>query len=173
MSADKQQINISVALGAVTFSITTPAQRDEVRQALSLISELMGANSESIKGFNGHASSVHEKPSQRVEQHDQQKISRVMAMNAEKLKIPQMAVVALWVHGNMTKAQLKEIIENWGKPVGNSLSANFNRDLADKALVREVGKTEKGDIIYGLTEKGKMESEKVVKELEEANNVSS
>lgn len=161
------QISVSVSSGAVTVIVNTNTKKADVQEALSLALAVLKENAESINGINQQVVGkipefVSSKP---IGEHEE--ISKLMALNAEKLKIPQMAVVAVQVYGNLTRPQIKNYIENWGKRVGDNFAGgNFNRDLLKKVLLRETGNTPDGETLYGLTEKGKVEAEKIVTELQ-------
>lgn len=96
-----------------------------------------------------------------------EKVVELIARNLDKLKIPVLVLIALKFYGPLTKSMQKEILEGWGKKVGENLSGgNYNRDLTGKILIREIGKS-KGKSVYELTAKGKIEADKSMKQLEE------
>ncbi len=64
-------------------------------------------------------------------------------------------VMALNLKPKQSKSQLKTILENWGKPVGNWFEGgNFNGRLLKKGIVKSDGADANGNDLYILTKRG-------------------
>lgn len=97
-------------------------------------------------------------------------VVKIIATKSDTLTVPQLSMLALKLHGNLTRMQQKDVLENWGKPVGNYYrGGNYNRDLVRKAHVKVVGESE-GEKIYALTYRGEIEADKLVEELKQSLN---
>lgn len=162
---NEDQVQISVTSGAVTVGVLSMSSKEEIKKALDLALKVIQENSESISALNNKIPANAKKDAPQ-----QSQISKKIASNIKKLKVSQLAILALTVYGDQTRSQIKDKIENWGKPVTQSFPDNFSRDFLKTGLMREVGRSDDGDVIYGLTERGKVESEKILNELEGDSN---
>jgi hypothetical protein len=159
----EKEIIVSVSSGAVTVSVNTLSTKFEVQKALSAALDVIKENPESIDNVNqqlGRAASL-----STANNTNPDTLSRIVASNINKLSVVQVVLIAAKLYGNQTRMQLKDAIENWGKPAGNRFTDNFSRDFLKEMLLREVGKNDDGKIIYGLTEKGKVESDKIIEKI--------
>lgn len=162
MVEDPKEIQISVTLGAVTVGITSTPSKEDIQNALKLANRIIHENSTSISQLNGQISVITPKVKPEPLQDG---VSAIIASNSEKLKLTELALLALKVKGDLTRIQLIDCIENWGKAVPDSFTKNFSRDFVKSCLMREVAKNADGEPVYGLSEKGKIESSKILQSL--------
>lgn len=92
-------------------------------------------------------------------------IMKVIIKNLESTKLFELIVLILKYHGSLTKEQQINILKKWGKKEADSLrGGNYNRDLINTGLVHRVKKSGK-EIIFGLSEKGKVEADNIIKRI--------
>lgn len=93
-------------------------------------------------------------------------IEGLLVAKIEEIGTQDLIVIALRLKPKQTKAELKAMLENWGKAVGNWFQGgNFNTRLLKKSIVKKVGVDEKGDDSYSLTMKGENLAQKLTDEL--------
>jgi hypothetical protein len=94
-------------------------------------------------------------------------IRNLIGATIDGIKTHLLVAIILKFYGNLTKAKQIQILKKLGKKEADSLrSGNYNRDVESKGLVHRVGKTGR-DVIYSLTEKGKIEAEQMLRKLAE------
>ncbi len=91
----------------------------------------------------------------------------LISSNIDKIKTYSLVVIVLKFYGNLTKDQQIKILKKLGKVESKSLrGGNYNRDVVSRGLVYPVEKNGR-DIIYSLTDKGKVEVDKILKQLKD------
>lgn len=94
-----------------------------------------------------------------------QDLMNLIVKNLNKTKLWKLAILSLKYHGALTIEQQTALLKKWGKNEVNSLQKNYKRDMVEKGfshIVRQDG----NESTYSLTEKGKVEAENIIKELE-------
>jgi len=93
-----------------------------------------------------------------------EQIMKKIIKNLNTLKAPQLVLIILKFHKKLTRNQQINLLKKIGKRTNTLKGGNYKRDILSKGLVTEIGKIGK-EPVYGLTEKGKNEVEKVLEEL--------
>lgn len=126
------------------------------------------------KDYEGEVDLTEIKPGSKVRQKSTITISKIpdkilnhIAEKMDEMKFSQMVLIVLKYNQSLTKSQQKTMLKSWGKKVGGNFeSGNYKKRLIDPGLIHEVGQSG-GETVYGLTAKGKIEAEKILKQLEE------
>ena len=93
-----------------------------------------------------------------------QQIMKKIIKNLDSLKAPKLVLIILKYSKKLTRNQQADFFKKIGKNSTTFQGGNYKRDILSKGLVTEIGKIGK-EPIYGLTEKGKIEADKVLEEL--------
>ena len=92
---------------------------------------------------------------------------RLIVNSLQNLKVKELVILSLKFYGNLTRLQQIQVLKRWGKKEASSLEGgNYKRDIINTGLVHELKKIGK-ETIYALTEKGKIEVDKIMKELQD------
>lgn len=93
-------------------------------------------------------------------------LRRKIASKIDTIKTVSLVTVVLKFHGNLTKIEQIGILIELGKREAKSLSGgNYNRDIVNKGFVHKVDTVGK-EAVYSLTEKGMVEAEKTIEDLQ-------
>lgn len=77
-----------------------------------------------------------------------------------------LVLVALMQKPKQSKAQIRQILDDWGKAYGSWFEGgNFSGRLVKAGLVKKDGASDAGDDLFSLTKKGEMESASLVSKL--------
>jgi hypothetical protein len=97
------------------------------------------------------------------------KISQIdekVAAKVDEIGTQDLIVIALNVKPKQSKSQIKSVLENWGKALGNWFQGgNFNARLLKKGIVKKDGTDQDGNDVYSLTMKGENLSKALIDEL--------
>ncbi|HVX02148.1 MAG TPA: hypothetical protein VHA09_03260 [Nitrososphaera sp.] len=77
-----------------------------------------------------------------------------------------LVLVALMQKPKQSKAQIRQMLDDWGKAYGSWFDGgNFSGRLVKAGLVKKDGSSDTGEDLFSLTKKGEMESRNLVSKL--------
>lgn len=86
------------------------------------------------------------------------------------LKVPELIILALQLR-NQTKNELKQSLQDWGKPFGNWFcGGNFTQCLVKANIIKSIEKNETNKDIYSLTKKGSIMAEELLEKIKNTDN---
>jgi hypothetical protein len=75
-------------------------------------------------------------------------------------------LVALMLTPKQSKAQIRQVLSDWGKAFGSWFEGgNFSGRLVKAGLVKKDGTSDAGEDLFSLTKKGEMEADNLVSKL--------
>lgn len=75
-------------------------------------------------------------------------------------------LLALRIKPKQTKAEVKAVLQDWGKAFGSWFDGgNFSGRLVKSGLVKKDGANDKGEEVFALTKKGEMEADELAKKI--------
>src|ERR1051325_8637228 len=75
-------------------------------------------------------------------------------------------LLALWIKPKQTKAEIRAVLQDWGKAFGSWFDGgNFSGRLVKSGLVKKDGANDNGEEVFALTKKGEMEADELAKKI--------
>ncbi len=93
-------------------------------------------------------------------------IEQKIVEKVDDLGTQDLIMIALRQKPKQTKAQIKQVLGDWGKAYGSWFEGgNFSGRLVSKGLVKKDGSTDAGEDLFSLTKKGEMEADSLMSKL--------
>lgn len=91
---------------------------------------------------------------------------KLIVENVEKIPIHHLTVTALRLKPKQTRKEIKKMLEDWGKIIGDWFrGGNLNNRLIKMSLVKRDGVNEKNEEIFSLTKKGELLADELIQKL--------
>ena len=92
-------------------------------------------------------------------------VESLIIKNIRKIETQDLVVIALRLKARQQKSEIKAMLRDWGKSVGNWFQGgNLNTRMVNKGIVKKV-ESEKRDVIFTLTKKGELEADRLIEKL--------
>lgn len=93
-------------------------------------------------------------------------IEKLLVENVEKISTQNLVVLVLKLKPKQTKIEMKKMMEDFGKIVGNWFrGGNINNRLIKKSLIKKDGKNDKNENLFSLTKKGERLAEELIEKI--------
>lgn len=93
-------------------------------------------------------------------------LEKMIVENVEKISTHYLIVIALRLKPKQTRQEIKKMLEDWGKIVGDWFKGgNMNNRLIKLSLVKRDGVNEKKEEIFSLTKKGELLADELIQKL--------
>jgi ribosomal protein L11 len=93
-------------------------------------------------------------------------IGAVPTENVDTIATQDLVSIALRLKPQQTKSTIKNMLNEWGKNVGNWFEGgNLNSRLIKKSLIKKDGANEKNEDLFSLTKKGKLTTDKLIEKI--------
>lgn len=93
-------------------------------------------------------------------------IEGLVVSKIDDIETQDLVVIALKLKPKQTKSEIKAMLQNWGKKVGNWFQGgNLNTRMVNKSLVKKEDVNGKREVIFSLTRKGELVAVKLINEL--------
>ena len=93
-------------------------------------------------------------------------IEKLVIENVEAISIPHLVVIALKLKPKQTRQEIKKMLEDWGKVVGDWFKGgNMNNRLIKMSIIKRDSMNEKNDDLFSLTKKGELLADKLIEKL--------
>jgi hypothetical protein len=103
------------------------------------------------------------KPAKSGKSHE---VEALIVSKIDDMGTQDLILIALKLTPKQTKTQIKTMLEDWGKAVGNWFQGgNFNSRLLKKSIVKKDGADHNNDDLYSLTMKGEKLAQDFLDEL--------
>lgn len=91
---------------------------------------------------------------------------KLLVENIEKIPIPHLTIIALRLKSKQTRQEIKKMLEDWGKIVGDWFrGGNMNNRLIKMSLVKRDGSNDHNDECFSLTKKGEFLADELIQKL--------
>lgn len=82
-------------------------------------------------------------------------VEKIVIDNIDKISTQHLVVIALYLKPKQTKQEIKNMLQDWGKAVGNWFQGgNLNNRLLKKGVIKKDDVNEKKEDLFSLTGKG-------------------
>ena len=93
-------------------------------------------------------------------------IEKLIVENVEDISTQHLVVIALKLKPKQTRKEIKKILEDWGKVVGDWFKGgNMNNRLVKMSIVKRDDVNEKNDDLFSLTKKGELLADELIEKL--------
>lgn len=93
-------------------------------------------------------------------------IEKLIVENVEDISTQHLVVIALKLKPKQTRKEIKKILEDWGKVVGDWFKGgNMNNRLVKMSIVKRGDVNEKNDDLFSLTKKGELLADELIEKL--------
>lgn len=90
-------------------------------------------------------------------------IEKLVIDDIDDISTQHLVVIALFLKPKQTKQEIKKILQDWGKAVGNWFQGgNLNNRLLKKGIIKKDGANPKNDDLFSLTGKGGNVAKKLI-----------
>jgi hypothetical protein len=84
----------------------------------------------------------------------------------EDMGTQDLILLSLLMRPKQTKAEIRATLQDWGKAFGSWFDGgNFSGRLVKSGLVKKDGANDKGEEVFTLTKRGKMEADELAKKI--------
>lgn len=95
-----------------------------------------------------------------------QDVERILIDKIDKISVPHLVIIALKWKPKQTRAEIKQMLDDWGKVVGNWFKGgNMNNRLIKKNIVKRDGANENNEDLFSLTKKGELVAEELINKI--------
>ncbi|MEO9277414.1 MAG: hypothetical protein ABI340_06525 [Nitrososphaera sp.] len=93
-------------------------------------------------------------------------IEKLLIDNVDDISTQHLVVIALFLKPKQTKQEIKKMLEDWGKAVGNWFQGgNMNNRLLKKGVIKKDGANDKNEDLFSLTGKGGKMAEEFIEKI--------
>ena len=93
-------------------------------------------------------------------------IEKLIVENVEDISTQHLVVIALKLKPKQTRQEIKKMLEDWGKVVGDWFKGgNMNNRLVKMSIVKRGDVNEKNDDLFSLTKKGELLADELIEKL--------
>lgn len=98
-------------------------------------------------------------------------IEKLIVENVDDISTQHLVVIALKLKPKQTRQEIKKMLEDWGKVVGNWFrGGNMNNRLIKMSIIKKDGVNEKNDELFLLTKKGELLAEELIEKIKTKSN---
>lgn len=100
-----------------------------------------------------------------------QTVEKLIIDQIDDISTQHLVVIALKLKPKQTRQEIKKILEDWGKVVGDWFKGgNMNNRLIKMNIIKKDSVNEKNDDIFVLTKKGELLADELIKKLNMKND---
>ena len=91
-------------------------------------------------------------------------VERLLIDNIGNISVHHLVIISLYLNTNQTKEEISNVLEDWGKAVGNWFQKNHFDNLLKKKIIRkhrDIGNENR----YSLTGKGENAADEIIEQL--------
>lgn len=93
-------------------------------------------------------------------------IEKLVIDNVDDISTQHLVVIALSLKSKQSKQNIKNILEDWGKAIGNWFQGgNMNNRLVKTGIIKKDGTNDKKEDLFSLTGKGKNIAKKLIEKI--------
>ncbi|MDE1818706.1 MAG: hypothetical protein KGI19_08905 [Thaumarchaeota archaeon] len=95
-------------------------------------------------------------------------VEKLIIDHVDNMSTQHLVVIALFLKSKQTKQEIKNMLQDWGKAIGNWFQGgNMNNRLVKTAIIKKDGVNDKNEDLFSLTGKGENMAKKMISKIKD------